>query len=305
MRKGIYAAQLVPYTDSGSVDEQTLRRWVRHNIDGNGLDGLYVGGSTGESFLSSAAQRAMTLRIAAEEARSKVSMIAQVGLLDYAEVLSLADIAAECGYDAISAVTPFYYNFSFDETLDYYRGLAKRTKLPMIVYVIPALTGKPFGLSEARRFLEIDGIAGIKFTTPDMYLLERLLAAFPDARIFNGYDELLLPAAAVGVDSAIGSTYNIFGPIAKQILSLVGHNELPLARKFQGLLNEAISELVSIGLYQSLKLLMEDAGSGSGWCKLPFRRLTKEEIEKALAIGRRVKKAASELNAASGSPQGK
>lgn len=299
MRKGIYAAQLVPYTGNGSVDPETLRRWVRHNIDGNGLDGLYVGGSTGESFLSSAEQRALTLRIAAEEARGKVSMIAQVGLLDYAEVLNLADIAAESGYDAISAVTPFYYNFSFDETLDYYRGLAKRTKLPLIVYVIPALTGKPFGLAEARRFLEIDGIAGIKFTTPDMYLLEQTLAAFPDARIFNGYDELLLPAAATGADSAIGSTYNIFGPIAKQILNLVGRNDLPRARQFQRLLNEAISQLVPIGLYQCLKLLMDDAGSGSGFCKPPFRRLTTEENEKALAIGRRVKKAAADLIAGS------
>lgn len=304
MRKGIYAAQLVPYTENGSVDSATLRRWVRHNIDGNGLDGLYVGGSTGESFLSSAEQRALTLRVAAEEARGKVSMIAQVGLLDYAEVLNLADIAAEAGYDAISAVTPFYYNFSLDETLDYYRGLAKRTKLPLIVYVIPALTGKPFGLPEAKKFLEIDGIAGIKFTTPDMYLLERTLAAFPEARIFNGYDELLLPAAAVGVDSAIGSTYNIFGPIAKQILSRVGKNELPLARQFQRLLNEAISELVPIGLYQCLKLLMDDAGSGSGICKPPFRRLTEAENKKALAIGRRINKAAADLIATSGKTKG-
>ena len=216
---------------AGQSTKRTLRRWIRHNIDLNGLDGLYIGGSTGESFLCNAEQRMKVLRIAADEANHKVSMIAQVGLLDYSEVLNLADVAADSGYDALSAVTPYYYNFSMDETLDYYRGLAKRTPLPVIVYVIPALTGKPFGIADARRFLDIKGVAGIKFTTPDMYLLERMLVTFPEALIFNGYDELLLPATSVGAISAIGSTYNVFGPIAKGILRFVMKEELTAATK--------------------------------------------------------------------------
>ena len=296
MKNGIYAAQLVPYTESGAIDEANLRRWIRHNIDTNGLDGLYIGGSTGESFLCNAEQRAKILRIAADEAKRKVSMIAQVGLLDYSEVLGLADVAADSGYDAISAVTPFYYNFSMDETLEYYRGLAKRTPLPIIVYVIPALTGKPFGIADARRFLDIKGVAGIKFTTPDMYLLERMLVAFPEARIFNGYDELLLPATSVGATSAIGSTYNVFGPIAKGILAMAVKEGLVAARKLQNLLNEAISELVPLGLYQSLKAIMEDQTGGSGLCKAPFAKQATPEIrEKAISIGRRVNKAAAGL----------
>ncbi|GAB1482494.1 hypothetical protein MASR2M78_13090 [Treponema sp.] len=208
-------------------------------------------------------------------------MIAQVGCQDYNEALSLASIAADSGYDAISAVTPFYYNFSFDETLEYYRGLANRTPLPMIAYVIPALTGKAFALTDARRYLDIKGVAGIKYTTPDMYLLERLLKSFPEARIFNGYDELLLPAASIGVDSAIGSTYNIFGPIAKGILASVAANDLAKARALQALLNDAIAEIIQLGLYQSLKALMGDTGTGKGYCKAPFLQGTTETNEKA------------------------
>jgi len=296
MNKGIYAAQLVPYTESGAIDETSLRRWIRHNIDANGLDGLYIGGSTGESFLCNAEQRAKVLRIAADEAKRKVSMIAQVGLLDYSEVLSLADVAADSGYDALSAVTPFYYNFSMDETLEYYRGLAARTPLPVIVYVIPALTGKPFGIADARRFLDIKGVAGIKFTTPDMFLLERMLVAFPDARIFNGYDELLLPATSVGATSAIGSTYNVFGPIAKGILAMALKEELNTARKLQNLLNEAISEIIPLGLYPSLKAIMADQTGVAGMCKAPFtKQATPETGDKAVAIGRRINKAAAGL----------
>lgn len=49
--KGLYSALLVPYNEDGSVNEEGLRKIIRHVIDKMELDGLYVGGSTGENFL--------------------------------------------------------------------------------------------------------------------------------------------------------------------------------------------------------------------------------------------------------------
>lgn len=287
MAKGIYVAQLVPYGEDGDILEGTLREWVRYNVEANRADGLYVGGSTGESFLSSAEERERTLRIVAEEARGKIALIAQVGCLHVREALSLAEAAAGMGYDAVSAVTPFYYNFAFEETLGYYRALAARTDLPLVVYAVPALTGKPFGIPEARKFMEIPGIAGIKFTSPDLFLLERILAAFPGADIFNGYDELLLPALSVGAEAAIGSTYNVFAPVAKGIVRAAAEGRAAEARRLQGLLNAAISELAPLGLYQALKLILADRGLGAGLCKAPFKVLGAEAAEKAVAVARR------------------
>ena len=51
--KGIYSALLVSFNEDGSVNEKGTRQIVRHNIDKMKVDGLYVGGSTGENFLLS------------------------------------------------------------------------------------------------------------------------------------------------------------------------------------------------------------------------------------------------------------
>lgn len=55
--KGIFSALLVSYNEDGSINEKGLRQIIRHNIDKMKVDGLYVGGSTGENFMISTAEK--------------------------------------------------------------------------------------------------------------------------------------------------------------------------------------------------------------------------------------------------------
>ena len=49
--KGLMSALIVPFDEQGKVNEKGLRQVIRHNIDKMKIDGLYVGGSTGENFM--------------------------------------------------------------------------------------------------------------------------------------------------------------------------------------------------------------------------------------------------------------
>ncbi|MEG0377441.1 MAG: dihydrodipicolinate synthase family protein, partial [Eubacterium sp.] len=118
--KGIYSALLVSFDEQGNVNEQGLREIVRHNIDKMKVDGLYVGGSTGENFMLTTDQKKQVFEIAKDEAGSAVTLIAQVGSINVYESIELAHYVTDLGYNAISAVTPFYYKFSFEEIKDYY-----------------------------------------------------------------------------------------------------------------------------------------------------------------------------------------
>ena len=64
------------------------------------------------------------MEIVAEEAKGEKSrsspMLAASAL---AESQQLAMAAARVGFDAVSAVTPFYYPFSFEEHCDHYRAI--------------------------------------------------------------------------------------------------------------------------------------------------------------------------------------
>lgn len=99
--------------------------------------------------MQSLSEREQVLEIVAEEAKGKIKLIAHVGCVSTAESQQLAASAKRYGFDAVSAVTPFYYPFSFEEHCDHYRAIIDSADgLPMVVYNIPALSGVKLTLDQ-------------------------------------------------------------------------------------------------------------------------------------------------------------
>lgn len=84
--KGLYAALLVPFDEQGQVLEEGLKQIARNAIETEGMDGLYVNGSSGENFLISKEQKKQIFKIAKEAVSDDVKLIAQIGALDMNEV---------------------------------------------------------------------------------------------------------------------------------------------------------------------------------------------------------------------------
>lgn len=286
LKSGIYAAQLVPYFNDGRVNEKALAAMVEYNIAVGRVDGLYVGGSTGEHFLSDTAAKKRVVETVAEAAAGRVSLIAQVGSLNIREAEQLGGMVAALGYDAVSAVTPYYYKFSFPEIKNYYVRLAEAAKLPMLVYCIPVLTGMSISIEQARVLYEHELIAGFKYTSGDLYTMERLMRSFPDKLVFSGYDELLMCGRGLGAYGAIGSTYNVFAPLARKIWDAAGAGRIVEAQAAQSKLNEALAEMIDLGLFQSLKEILSMSGLDTGDCLQPFLPLAEKGRERVRALGR-------------------
>lgn len=286
LKPGIYAAQLVPYSEDGAVMGKSLSAMIERNIKVGKVDGLYIGGSTGETFLSGTDSKKRVLEIAADTNGGRVSMIAQIGSINVKEAEELARLAANLGYDAVSAVTPYYYKFTFAEICEYYFRLADAASLPMLVYSIPAFTGTSFDMQQSRELLRHPLIAGFKYTSNDLFTMERLISTFPDKMIFSGYDETLICGRALGAYGAIGSTYNLFVSTAKRIWEQTGNGHLSEARIAQAELNSAIQKLSSIGLYQALKAIIGLSGIDTGCCLPPFGKLSEEQYEKVVSLAK-------------------
>ncbi|EIJ71810.1 MULTISPECIES: N-acetylneuraminate lyase [Pasteurellaceae] len=277
--KGIFSALLVSFNEDGSINEQGLREIVRYNIDKMKVDGLYVGGSTGENFMLSTEEKKEIFRIAKEEAKDQIALIAQVGSVNLKEAVELGKYATSLGYDCLSAVTPFYYKFSFAEIKHYYDTIIAETGSNMIVYSIPFLTGVNIGVEQFGELYKNPKIIGVKFTAGDFYLLERVKKAYPDHLIWAGFDEMMLPATSLGVDGAIGSTFNVNGIRARQIFELTKAGKLDEALKIQHVTNDLIEGILSNGLYLTIKELLKLDGVDAGFCREPMTTvLTAEKI---------------------------
>lgn len=285
--KGIFTALMVSYDKDGNINEKGLREIVRYNIDVNKVDGLYVNGSTGENFMISTEEKKEIFRIAKDEAKNQIQLIAQVGSINLKEAVDLAKYATDLGYDALSAVTPLYYKFDFEEIKHYYNSIINSVDNKMIIYSIPFLTGVNMSLSQFEELFENEKIIGVKFTAGDFYLLERMRKTFPDKLIYAGFDEMLLSAAVLGVDGAIGSTFNVNGPRARQIFELAQQGKIQEAREIQHVTNDLITDILSNGLYQTLKELLKERGVDAGYCRQPMKELSKEQTAFAKELAKK------------------
>ncbi len=287
--KGLISALIVPFDSQGQVNEAGLRQIVRHNIDKMGIDGLYVGGSTGENFMLDTETKKHIFRIAKDEAGEQVALIAQIGSPNLYEAIELGQLATELGYDAISAVTPFYYKFSFPEVKQYYFDILDKVDNRMIIYSIPFLTGVDMGVAQFGELFAHEKIIGVKFTVADFYLLERLRTAYPDHKIYSGFDEMLLPALVNQVDGAIGSTYNVNGLRAREIMRLAEAGDYQGAFKVQQETNHLITEILDNGLYPTIKQLLMLSGCDAGefLSRKPMASATEAQIARAGEIYQR------------------
>lgn len=282
--RGIFSALLVSYNEDGSINEKGVREIIRHNIDNMKVDGLYVGGSTGENFMLSTEEKKQIFEIAKDEAKNEIKLIAQVGSINVYESVELAKFATKLGYDAISAVTPFYYKFSFNEIKDYYNTIIDSVDNRLIIYSIPFLTGVDMSVEQFGELFENEKIIGVKFTAADFYLLERLRKAYPNHLIYAGFDEMMLPATVLGVDGAIGSTFNVNGVRARQIFDLAKEGKIEEAREIQHVTNDLISAILLNGLYATLKELLKLSGVDAGYCRKPMALTTDAQVEEAKNI---------------------
>jgi N-acetylneuraminate lyase len=252
---GIYAACFTPLADDEHLDEDAFERAARALI-GEGQRGLYVCGSTGEGYALGDDVRCAAFRVAARIGRELgARIIAHVGSVPSKRAAAMARAAAECGCDSVAAIPPAGGRYSYAELTDYYTRLGQSTRLPLLVYHIPELSGYDFARDELSRWMDLPNVAGIKFSSYDMYKFERLIALHSDKMFFHGADQMLMHGIALGAPGAIGSTYNLAGPIATEIFAAIQQNDIATARKMQAALNAFIEVMHANGGQRAMKAL--------------------------------------------------
>lgn len=280
---GVFSALITPFSADGSLALAALEQLAEFEL-AQGLHGFYVGGSTGEAFLQSPDERAQVLRVFARAVRGRAKLIAHVGAIATEEAVGLARVAADAGYDAVSAIPPFYYDFSPAEVRAHYQRLADATPLPLIVYNFPAKSARPLSTADLLALLDHPRIGGVKHTSQNLYQLERLKAAAPQAVLHNGFDEMMVGGLAMGADGGIGTTYNVMGCLFVQLYEAMRAGDMVQAQALQRRANEVIDVLIEVGVFPGTKAMLALLGVDCGACRAPFAPLTGAQQDKVARI---------------------
>ncbi|HDH2321988.1 TPA: N-acetylneuraminate lyase [Klebsiella quasipneumoniae subsp. similipneumoniae] len=287
--RGVMAALLTPFDGQQKLDKESLRRLVRFNLR-QGVDGLYVGGSTGEAFVQSGTERQEVLEIVAEEAKGKMTLIAHVGCVSTLESQQLARAVVGYGYDAVSAVTPFYYPFSFEEHCAHYQAIIESADgLPMVVYNIPALSGVKLTLDQINTLVTLPGVGALKQTSGDLFQMEQIRRAHPDLVLYNGYDEIFASGLLAGADGGIGSTYNIMGWRYQGMVAALKVGDVAKAQQLQCECNKVIDLLIKTGVFRGLKTVLHYMDVVSvPLCRKPFAPVDEKFLPELKALAQQL-----------------
>ena len=275
--KGLLPALLTPYDKNGKISSDSLQKLI-DNCIGQGVDGFYVGGSTGEAFLLTTEERKLLIKLAMEAVAGKKPVICQVGAVGTDIAIDLAQWAEKNGADAISAVAPFYYPFSKEQILNHYTAITDSVSIPMIVYNIPGLSGVSLSEDDFKRLYEHDRIIGVKHTHHNLYEMERIKSIDPERLVFFGFDEVTLAGVAMGADGAIGSTFNLMAAQYIRLRELFNQGKNTEALEKQKMINNIISTMIPMGVFTALKYAITSRrGIPMGEVRAPFTPLSGSE----------------------------
>jgi dihydrodipicolinate synthase/N-acetylneuraminate lyase len=180
--EGIFAAIPTPFYS----DERVYLRKMEANITRYSrtlLSGMLVLGSTGEAVMLDDSESRDVLRVAAEVAAPEKVLIAGVARESVKATVALAEAAAEFRYDAVLVRTPTYFASQMSEAavLHYYRSVADRSPLPVLIYNIPQCVPYNIPVKVVAELAQHPNIIGIKDSSGSVERIRALVEGLKDA----------------------------------------------------------------------------------------------------------------------------
>ena len=283
MFRGTYTAIVTPFRD-GALDEPAFTRLIEWQIE-SGITGIVPVGTTGESPTLDHAEHTRVIELTVQTARGRCKVIGGTGSNSTDEAISLTTEAEKAGADAALLVAPYYNKPTQEGLFRHYQAIAARTKLPIILYSIPARCGVEIAVDTVARLArECPNIIAIKEAGGSVERVSQLRAALPaEFTILSGDDGLTLAFMAVGAQGVISVASNIIPTEMVRMVRAFAEGRaaeaLELHARFYPLFRDLFIETNPIPIKTALSL----AGRISGEFRLPLCEMAPANAAKLLA----------------------
>jgi len=204
--QGIFPPITTPFDYEGNI----YAAKIQHNVEKwnrTTLSGYVVMGSTGESVMLTEAEKYTVWELVARHAAAEKLLIAGTGVESVRETVSLTNRAAEMGYKAAMVRTPHYYKNLInrgDAQMLYYRSVADRTKIPLIIYNWPQTTGVDIPPEAVVALSEHPNIIAIKESSGNLEKVMQMIREVKHGfQVLVGSAPTLWPSLLMGACGAI------------------------------------------------------------------------------------------------------
>jgi 4-hydroxy-tetrahydrodipicolinate synthase len=184
--RGVFPILPTPFTNDGSIDEKSLRRLIKFELEA-GVHGLSILGFMGEAHKLSNAERNEVIEIVVDAADGAIPTWVGVRSLGAAGAIEQAREAQELGAEAVFVAPIGIQNDNV--IFDYYDAVAEAIDIPVVIHDFPESFGTTLSAELiARMAIEIGGVQYIKLEEPPVLMkLSRVLELAPDKiGVFGG-----------------------------------------------------------------------------------------------------------------------
>jgi len=264
---------------------------VQHNVEKwnrTGLTGYVVCGSTGESVYLTTEEKLQMWEWVAEYAASDKVLLCGTGMESVRETVALTNAAAERGYKAAMVRTPHYYKnlvHKMDAQILYFRAVADQTKIPLMIYNWPQVTGVDITAEAVAVLSQHPNIFAIKESSGNLEkCIQMIQDVKPGFQVLTGSAPILAPSLAIGCAGAVLAFANAAPFATVSIWEAHRSRESAAAMDWQKRILRA-AQLVTVKYgVPGLKYAMDLNGYYGGPPRLPLTAIMPEaklEIEKA------------------------
>ena len=233
MFTGCGTALVTPFRSDQSLDETTLRRLVRRQIEA-GIDFLVPCGTTGESPTLTHAEHLRVVEITLEEAKGRVPVLAGAGGYNTREVIELARELEEIGVEGILSVTPYYNKPTPEGLYQHFKAIAGAVDLPIIVYSIQGRTGINVEPATLARLAQIENIIGVKEASGNIAQMAAIIGLLPsEFTVLCGDDPITIALMALGGRGVISVVSNQIPAEMSQLAHACLNGDFETARRMQ------------------------------------------------------------------------
>ena len=207
--KGMGIALITPFTKTGAVDYEALRRLLDYQLN-NGVDFLCILATTGETPCLTENEKQQIKDIVVEKVKGSIPVLMGIGGNNTAAVVDYIKKVDLSGIDGILSVCPYYNKPSQEGLYQHFKTIAEASELPVVLYNVPGLVGVNMAAETTLRLAnDCDNIVAIKEASGNFAQIDEIIKNKPqDFDVISGDDGITFPLitlGAAGVISVIGN----------------------------------------------------------------------------------------------------
>ena len=275
--EGVYPAVTTKFKENGELDVPSFLKNIEYQVN-EGIDGVVIGGSLGESSTLTHEERLELAQSALDRVGDKIDIILNVAEGATHNAIELVRKASEIGVHGIMLLPPMMYKPTDDEVLEYFISIAKSTNLPIMIYNNPVDYKIEVTIPMFEHLKEIENITAVKESTRDISNVTRMRNQFGDRfKILCGVDTLAMEELLMGADGWVAGLVDAFPAETVAVYRLVKASRIEEALKIYRWFLPILELDISPQLVQNIKLAEVMTGIGTEHVRAPRKILSGDE----------------------------